>query len=291
MDTEDKQSCIQVDGVFDLADIIMKPEISDCLDILSTTLPCDNTPTTEFDNFEEQNETEMTTTQTIPQEEGTYGKVDEQKNYHHNEVISCGYPQPNLKSNSFEFVNNQKNDGHYQNGYGDPFENYSAVGEEHEFENDHEMSNSTQHHISMLESLLEINRDGNGNNTYTNTNDGYTNTNDGYTNTNDGYTNKLFICNIPFQMPEEELIQIFSEFGRIKNFKLINDTQGGRHIVKRYAFISYFVRNEMMAALSIDGRYMYNRKMVVRVFQPCQSKRNELRCSKITSDIHNRKKK
>ena len=297
MDTVDKQ----VDGVVDLTDIVMKPEISEYLELLSTTLPYDNTPTDKIGNLEGQDETDMVVTQ----EEYTDETVYKQKNYH-NEVFES---QQNLKPNSFEFFNNQNNDGHYhQKGYGDPVENYSEVGEE--YENDNEMSNTTQDHIDMLESLLEVNSDGNGNttqdhidmlesllevnsdgngnNTYTNNAGYYTNrTYNTNTNTIDNHTNKLFVCNIPFQMPEEELIQIFSEFGRIKNFKLINDTQGGRHLVKRYAFISYFVVNEMKAALSLNGRYMYNRKMVVRVFQSRQTSTKNYSNSK----IYNRKRK
>jgi RNA recognition motif-containing protein len=49
--------------------------------------------------------------------------------------------------------------------------------------------------------------------------------------------NRLFVGNLPFSMDEEELRNIFAEYGEISDIKLLMDQESGRF--KGMAFIEY----------------------------------------------------
>jgi len=78
---------------------------------------------------------------------------------------------------------------------------------------------------------------------------------------------KLFVGNLPFSTTEDDLRQMFGDFGEIVDLKLILDRMTGRS--KGFAFVEY--ADESMAQKAIDamnGKDMNGRALVVNVARP-----------------------
>ena len=52
-----------------------------------------------------------------------------------------------------------------------------------------------------------------------------------------GGSNVVFVGNIPYDISEEQLIKVFSEVGRVVDFRLVSDREQGKF--KGYGFCEY----------------------------------------------------
>lgn len=78
---------------------------------------------------------------------------------------------------------------------------------------------------------------------------------------------KLYIGNIPFSMSEDQIKEIFAEFGEIVEFTLISDRNTGRP--KGFGFVEYADKEMAEAAIkAVDGKEFEGRKMFVKVARP-----------------------
>lgn len=78
---------------------------------------------------------------------------------------------------------------------------------------------------------------------------------------------KIFVGNIPFSTTEEELVNLFSEYGTISEAALIVDRFNGRS--KGIAFITFETEEEAKAAIeAMNGFEIEGRELVVNVARP-----------------------
>ena len=63
---------------------------------------------------------------------------------------------------------------------------------------------------------------------------------------------KIYVGNLPYSVNEDELKEIFSQFGTIEDFVMINDRETGRF--KGFGFIEFDSQAAAEAALSMDGK-------------------------------------
>ena len=74
----------------------------------------------------------------------------------------------------------------------------------------------------------------------------------------------VFVCNISFQITEEEVKHIFENVATVTKFKMVNKTNEEGRVVKRFAFITFDDYDSMQNALRIDGYCVDDRNLVVR---------------------------
>ena len=78
---------------------------------------------------------------------------------------------------------------------------------------------------------------------------------------------KLFVGNLPFSATEDELRQMFGQFGEIVDLKLIIDRMTGRS--KGFAFVEFADEATAQAAIEgMNGKDNNGRAMVVNVARP-----------------------
>jgi len=78
---------------------------------------------------------------------------------------------------------------------------------------------------------------------------------------------KLFVGNLPFSATEDQLRDIFSQFGEIVDLKLIVDRMTGRS--KGFAFVEFADEATAQAAIeATNGKDVGGRAMVVNVARP-----------------------
>lgn len=78
---------------------------------------------------------------------------------------------------------------------------------------------------------------------------------------------KLFVGNLPFSLTEDEMRDIFSEFGEIVSVNLITDKFSGRP--KGFGFVEYTTEEAAQAAVeSLDGKEVNGRNIVVNIAMP-----------------------
>ncbi|MDQ3008732.1 MAG: RNA-binding protein [bacterium] len=79
--------------------------------------------------------------------------------------------------------------------------------------------------------------------------------------------NKLFVGNLPFNTTEQELQELFAQFGEIVEIKLITDRMTGRS--KGIAFVEFASEDQAAQAIEgTNGTQMQGRDLVVNVARP-----------------------
>ena len=74
---------------------------------------------------------------------------------------------------------------------------------------------------------------------------------------------KIYVGNLPFSTSEQDLGDLFSQYGQITECKLITDRYSGRS--KGFAFITYNSADEANAALVMNGNDMDGRNIRVNI--------------------------
>lgn len=82
---------------------------------------------------------------------------------------------------------------------------------------------------------------------------------------------KLYVGNLPFSYTEDELKELFSEFGTVAHVKLITDRETGRS--RGFGFVEFESDEEADKAIAaVNGRDMGGRALIVNEARP-QEKR------------------
>jgi cold-inducible RNA-binding protein len=80
---------------------------------------------------------------------------------------------------------------------------------------------------------------------------------------------KLFVGNLPFSTTEDELRDLFGQFGEVTSVKLIIDKMTGRS--KGFAFVEFATPDAAQAAIeATNGQDFNGRAMVVNIARPFQ---------------------
>ncbi len=85
--------------------------------------------------------------------------------------------------------------------------------------------------------------------------------------------NKLYVGNFPYSVDENELRQIFSSYGEIKDIALITDRATGRS--KGFAFITFGTQSAAEAALEQNGKDVKGRALRVNIAQEKPKRTND----------------
>jgi len=79
--------------------------------------------------------------------------------------------------------------------------------------------------------------------------------------------NKLFVGNFVFSTTEDDLRNLFSEFGQVEDVVLINDRETGRS--RGFGFVTMSTPEEAQAAVEgMDGREVEGRNLAVNEARP-----------------------
>lgn len=82
---------------------------------------------------------------------------------------------------------------------------------------------------------------------------------------------KLYVGNLPFTFTEDELSDLFSEFGTVASAKLISDRETGRS--RGFGFVEFENDAEALAAIKgTNGKDIAGRPLIVNEARP-QEKR------------------
>ncbi len=77
----------------------------------------------------------------------------------------------------------------------------------------------------------------------------------------------IFVANLSFQTKEEELTQLFAEFGEVVSVKIITDRYSGRS--KGYGFVEMPVEDEALKSIeALNDREYNGRNLVVKKANP-----------------------
>jgi len=80
---------------------------------------------------------------------------------------------------------------------------------------------------------------------------------------------KLYVGNLPHQMTEEQLRDLFSEAGNVSSAKIITDRQTGQP--RGFAFVEMETKLEAQKAISmLNGRNVEGRPLAVNEARPQQ---------------------
>jgi len=78
---------------------------------------------------------------------------------------------------------------------------------------------------------------------------------------------KLFVGNLPYRITEDEIRQVFSQFGTVTDVRLISDRATGR--AKGFGFVEMSSADEANKAVEgMHGKEMQGRNLVVNVARP-----------------------
>lgn len=78
---------------------------------------------------------------------------------------------------------------------------------------------------------------------------------------------KLFVGNLPFSTTEDDLREIFAQYGELVNVSLLTDKFSGRS--KGFGFVEYTTEEAAQAAIeALHGSDLNGRDMVVNVAKP-----------------------
>ena len=75
--------------------------------------------------------------------------------------------------------------------------------------------------------------------------------------------NKIYVGNLSYDVSEQDLESLFSEFGKNLQIKLVKDFETGRS--KGFAFIEFENASEAQSALSMDGKEFQDRRLKVNI--------------------------
>ena len=74
---------------------------------------------------------------------------------------------------------------------------------------------------------------------------------------------KLYVGNLSYDANEQDLEDLFKEFGNINSVRLIKDYETGRS--KGFAFVEFADDSAAQAALKLDGTELKDRRLKVNV--------------------------
>lgn len=78
---------------------------------------------------------------------------------------------------------------------------------------------------------------------------------------------KLFVGNLPFTVTQEELTEMFAQYGELVNVSLLTDKFSGRS--KGFGFVEYTTEEAAQAAIeALHGSDLGGRDMVVNIAKP-----------------------
>ena len=79
--------------------------------------------------------------------------------------------------------------------------------------------------------------------------------------------NKLYVGNLSFKTTEDQLAQIFSEFGTVASASIVTDRETGRS--RGFAFVEMSNDEQAKAAISgLDGQMVEGRALTVNIAKP-----------------------
>jgi len=82
---------------------------------------------------------------------------------------------------------------------------------------------------------------------------------------------KLYVGSLPYKTTEEELFQIFSQFGEIVSVKIVTDRVTGQS--KGFGFVEMKEANDAQKAIeAVNGSELGGRTLVVSVARPPQER-------------------
>jgi cold-inducible RNA-binding protein len=82
---------------------------------------------------------------------------------------------------------------------------------------------------------------------------------------------KLYVGNLPYDLPEDELRNIFSAAGQVASVRLITDRETGRP--KGFGFVEMSSEAEAQDAIQkLNGSTVGNRKIVVSEARPMEKR-------------------
>lgn len=76
-------------------------------------------------------------------------------------------------------------------------------------------------------------------------------------------SNKVYIGNLPYNISEQDIESVFSQFGTIEDISLIRDRGTGR--LKGFGFITFESQKSAQEALQMDGKDFHGRSIKVSV--------------------------
>jgi RNA recognition motif-containing protein len=77
----------------------------------------------------------------------------------------------------------------------------------------------------------------------------------------------IFVANLSFQTKEDELKELFTEFGEVESIKIITDRYSGRS--KGYGFVEMPVEEEALKSIEILNDKEHNgRNLIVKKANP-----------------------
>jgi RNA recognition motif-containing protein len=76
----------------------------------------------------------------------------------------------------------------------------------------------------------------------------------------------MYVSNLGFQIRDEELKALFTEFGEVHSAKVILDRESGRS--KGFAFVEMPEEVGAVAMKELDGRFVDGRTMSVSIAKP-----------------------
>ncbi len=79
--------------------------------------------------------------------------------------------------------------------------------------------------------------------------------------------NKLYVGNLSFQTTDDQLTQIFSEFGQVARASVVTDRETGRS--RGFAFVEMATSEEANAAMeALNGQMVEGRTVTVNIARP-----------------------
>ena len=99
-------------------------------------------------------------------------------------------------------------------------------------------------------------------------------------------TQRLFVLNIPYDIQENELRELFEKYGQVEEIKLIKDNrkiyapenQERKVYNKGYCYVNYSSNEEAILAFSeLDNKIVWGRILHIRPAYQEQNKKRELR--------------
>ena len=83
---------------------------------------------------------------------------------------------------------------------------------------------------------------------------------------------KLYVGNLSYQITEDELSELFSEFGAVESVKIITDRETGQS--RGFGFVEMASKEEGEAAMNeLNGKEHNSRALVVNEARPRQERR------------------
>lgn len=79
-------------------------------------------------------------------------------------------------------------------------------------------------------------------------------------------TNKLYVGNFPYDTTEEELRDVFEEYGEVRAVRIVTDMETSKS--KGFAFIEMATTREAEAALARDAYVLNGRRLRVGYAKP-----------------------